>query len=1070
MCDHLEVVPLSASFGAEIRGLNLTTTPLPPECQSRVFSIWNDYSVILIRNQFNLSEETLFRFSKGLGDPKPAGSRGYYLREGNPHGSGRSSPIPEVSVMSNLDASGKPQAVTGGHGSQSVDWHQDDSYTNTPARGALLYNTFHPSPRPYPTGNTSFCDLYRAYETFDASKHNISEREELEKLHLVHDISRNSAYHVRPGLTLPRSYGDVIGPAHPLVITHPLTGRKALHLGRNPPAPSSYILEQNNSEGHQLFQSLWDHATSPENTWTHNSWRPGDLLIWDNLATMHKRSLVDPNQRREMLRILLRGSSEGLVGPTYLKTIRTTANDKADAEAKAAAKMGGINNDAKIITADGSILPKDAVSQMKARNGTDAFHANVTGAGSSVSQFAEVNGEVTVLEDMLNHPNNYIMTISLLTVMLLGLFVTFRKRYGKRFFYSLRISKQSSLSPATSTSITSETTTVEKAARVKVKTTSESLSNTMVKAKEITANPFAYLAEGRVQLFWWSFLCIYLFFQSFSCGRADRLWRISDIFDNAPNVLLKPYGISSMWYAFLLPYLHHIETAVLFMMILLASPASLQSQPPSLLQLRRFLSFGCGLGWLFLHSYEHSMTGGSHTHLMPAICMIAMGILPAPSSWNMIRWWNVFLLFSAGISKLFNGYPQSHPFLGAWMDGQSMQFYFDNSRQAVPEPWNTWTMENDWFAALQCTGSVFLELSTCLLFWQPYRLAFPFLGMAFHGVIWYTLGVNYLTSVIIQFTLVLDADDWKCLRKHANGLLQSLRLLLDSSNLKAKPEATSSDTNPNTNASITSRETATYQLPTPPVWARVIVWLNPILMFVVIVTQMEFWPLSNIPMYSGYRPRIGFNTTHIANMAYLENLVSESAPHVWSRHWTDIMVHMPTNSKKDDQSFKMSFCVPSPQFNPLRGVKEFCLVPEQRQLDSERESHNEENKAYRLDDSSDTVKHSIRVGGWNRQKPMVVVAEMLHRNNKRKNSKGGGRQHTYCQHESLSPAEDFLLRNCVFLKSFPQIKDQEMRTELVVHLGTGEDLVLGSVNCHLTEEHPEYSVDQVPPCVQNPWH
>ena len=65
------------------------------------------------------------------------------------------------------------------------------------------------------------------------------------------------------------------------------------------------------------------------------------------------------------------------------------------------------------------------------------------------------------------------------------------------------------------------------------------------------------------------------------------------------------------------------------------------------------------------------------------------------------------------------------------------------------------TLAHDWFAAAQCSGSVVFELSTCLLFWRPYRLLFPALGAAFHGVIWYTLGVNYLTSVIIQWTRAL---------------------------------------------------------------------------------------------------------------------------------------------------------------------------------------------------------------------------------------------------------------------------------------------------------------------------
>ncbi len=67
-----------------------------------------------------------------------------------------------------------------------------------------------------------------------------------------------------------------------------------------------------------------------------------------------------------------------------------------------------------------------------------------------------------------------------------------------------------------------------------------------------------------------------------------------------------------------------------------------------------------------------------------------------------------------------------------------MRFYFLNSRLPVPEPFYTLTMRWGWFAAAQCTGSVLFELSTCLLFWRPYRLVFPLLATAFHGVIWYT--------------------------------------------------------------------------------------------------------------------------------------------------------------------------------------------------------------------------------------------------------------------------------------------------------------------------------------------
>ncbi|KAL7564381.1 hypothetical protein ACA910_001530 [Epithemia clementina (nom. ined.)] len=350
-CDNLQVIPFEG-VGAEIRGIQLSSSrggfggthgkngvESPSNllfsassfmdeddsqyCIHQFRSLWNDHSVLLVRNQ-SFTEHSLLQLALQLGDPKPAGSRGYYMRAGHPHGSGRTSSLSQVSVMSNLDAHGRPLNVTSGHGSQWVDWHQDDSYTNAPAQGALLYNTHHPVNG---GGNTSFCNLYTAYETLPTYV-----QELIAPWHLVHDISRNSAGHVRPGLALPQTWEDVQGPAHPLVMLHPRTGRKALHLGRKQPAPSSYIAELPTVEGHALLDYLWHHATTTA-VWTHDTWRPGDLVLWDNLATMHQRSSVDPNQRREMLRVLLRG--EPLTGTRPgVQTILTTANDLVDQEAR----------------------------------------------------------------------------------------------------------------------------------------------------------------------------------------------------------------------------------------------------------------------------------------------------------------------------------------------------------------------------------------------------------------------------------------------------------------------------------------------------------------------------------------------------------------------------------------------------------------------------------------------------------------------------------------------------------------------------------------------------------------
>ena len=98
---------------------------------------------------------------------------------------------------------------------------------------------------------------------------------------------------------------------------------------------------------------------------------------------------------------------------------------------------------------------------------------------------------------------------------------------------------------------------------------------------------------------------------------------------------------------------------------------------------------------------------------------------------------------------------------------------------------------------------------------------------------------------------------------------------------------------------------------------------------------------------------------------------------------------------------------------------------------------------------------AMRPGGWGRQKPIVVMATLP------------GKKHIYCEHASLTPAEDFLLRQCAFLKALPWGIRRNIRAELVVHLGTG-DLQVGAVTCADHLKHG-YVADRVPSCVQFPW-
>jgi taurine dioxygenase len=95
---------------------------------------------------------------------------------------------------------------------------------------------------------------------------------------------------------------------HPIVRKHPKTGKPALYLGRRRVYPSQYIEGFSNEESETLLDRLWEHATQDSLKWTH-TWKPGDLLVWDNRCAMHRREQVDHTQRRVMYRTQFQGEN-----------------------------------------------------------------------------------------------------------------------------------------------------------------------------------------------------------------------------------------------------------------------------------------------------------------------------------------------------------------------------------------------------------------------------------------------------------------------------------------------------------------------------------------------------------------------------------------------------------------------------------------------------------------------------------------------------------------------------------------------------------------------------------------
>jgi taurine dioxygenase len=276
----LDVVPTDAVLGAEIRDVDLRS--LDAATFERLMQAWHQYSVVLVRGQ-SLNDQDLIAFSRRLGDLDlaPIQENGRRFVEG----------LPEIYIVSNVKVNGEP---IGSLGDGEAVWHTDMSYLEKPPKASMLYALEIPPSG----GNTSFCSMYAIYEALpEALKRRIA------GLQIKHDGTYNSGGYVRQGVTPTDDPRTSPGAVHPLVCTHPETGRRMLYLGRR---RNAYLMGLEVAESEALLDELWSFVSHPEFAWEH-VWRVGDLVLWDNRCTMHRRDAFDPSSRRIMHRTQVKG-------------------------------------------------------------------------------------------------------------------------------------------------------------------------------------------------------------------------------------------------------------------------------------------------------------------------------------------------------------------------------------------------------------------------------------------------------------------------------------------------------------------------------------------------------------------------------------------------------------------------------------------------------------------------------------------------------------------------------------------------------------------------------------------
>jgi taurine dioxygenase len=258
------VVPSGGALGAEVSGLHLHR-PLPQDVVDQLRTALLEYCVLVFRGQA-ISEEEQVRFTSYFGRPVE------HVRD-QPN-----RPVKEIFVVSNVQQNGKP---IGALGNEDIPFHSDLSYLKRPGTISLLYAI----EVPQTGGATQWVNCYRAYEALDDET-----KASLKGLRAVH-----------------RHYIEGQNPAepvdHPIVRTHPETGRKSLYIG---PHLTKSIVGLDPLTGQRFLERLFDHVSQADFIWTHH-WRVGDLVMWDNRPTLHRRFAFPPDQRRILKRTQIFG-------------------------------------------------------------------------------------------------------------------------------------------------------------------------------------------------------------------------------------------------------------------------------------------------------------------------------------------------------------------------------------------------------------------------------------------------------------------------------------------------------------------------------------------------------------------------------------------------------------------------------------------------------------------------------------------------------------------------------------------------------------------------------------------
>ena len=276
----MKVVPLDAPLGARIEGI-CGSDACKPDIAHALNRALGEHLLVVVPGT-PMTAPQMRDFATAFGTPRVQLLR-YKRNDG----------VPEVSTMvSTIMADGTTDKTA----LRSEDWHTDDSYMAVPAKATLLHSMEIPSHG----GRTWFCNMHSVYEALPEGT-----RQKIDGKRAIHAYDTARARN-RPSTRTAQEIAETPDVEHPLVRTHPETGRKALYLNPN---RLDRIVGFERAESDELLDELALEARKPAHHFGHE-WTVGDCVIWDNRATMHRVDVDYPvGERRIMQRVLIEGDT-----------------------------------------------------------------------------------------------------------------------------------------------------------------------------------------------------------------------------------------------------------------------------------------------------------------------------------------------------------------------------------------------------------------------------------------------------------------------------------------------------------------------------------------------------------------------------------------------------------------------------------------------------------------------------------------------------------------------------------------------------------------------------------------